>query len=204
MDTILKQKKITKGKLTRLTSQVNILKDQENNSISVIEVYESDVNSLYNEINNLNDDILKACPDSEYDKYETEMHELFSKVDVLKIILKDESRKLSKNDIQTKANSDTNVNNVKLPCIELPVFTFNYVDWISFRGLFLESVGNSQSLSISQKLQYLKLSVKGEAAMLLQSIQISDDNYEIAWKMLSQRFDNDTEIINSALNKLIS
>ena len=72
-----------KGKLTRLTLQVNSLKGQENNSISIVEVYESDVNSLYNKINNLNNNILKACRDSECDKYENEMHELFSKAVVL-------------------------------------------------------------------------------------------------------------------------
>ena len=78
------------------------------------------------------------------------------------------------------------------------------MDWILFCDLFLGSVGNNQSLSNSKKLQYLKLSVKLEAATLLLSIQISDENYEIAWKILSQRFENESEIINSALNKLIS
>ena len=93
---------------------------------------------------------------------------------------------------------------LKLSCIELSVFTSNYMDWILFQDLFLESFGNNQSLRNSQKLKYLKLSVKGEAATLLQSIQISDDNYEIAWKILSQGLENVIEIINSAINKLIS
>ena len=52
-------------------------------------------------------------------------------------------------------------------------------------------------------MQYIKLSVKREAATLLQSIQISDENFEITWKILSRRFVNETEIINSTLNKFI-
>lgn len=204
MEPILKRKKIIKGKLTRLITQVNSLQGQASNSISAIEVYETDVNSLYSEINNLNTDILSTCSDAEYDKYENEMHDLFAKLDVLKITLKDELKKISKNDIPSKINSENKVNNVKLPRIELPIFTSNYMDWISFRDLFLASVGNNDSLSGSQKLQYLKLSVKGEAFTLLQSIQLSDDNYEIAWKILSERFQNETEIVNAALNKLMS
>ncbi|GFV57412.1 uncharacterized protein TNCV_2299281 [Trichonephila clavipes] len=99
---------------------------------------------------------------------------------------------------------NTNVNNIKLPRIELPVFTSNYIDWISFRDLLLASVGNNSTLSDSQKLQYLKLSVKGEVATLLQSIQITNDNYKKAWNALTERYENEAEIINAALNKLVS
>ncbi|GFT93123.1 uncharacterized protein TNCV_4401081 [Trichonephila clavipes] len=66
------------------------------------------------------------------------------------------------------------------------------------------SVGNNSTLSDSQKLQYLKLSVKGEAATLLQSIQITNDNYKKAWNALTERYENEAEIINAALNKLVS
>ena len=62
----------------------------------------------------------------------------------------------------------------------MPVFTSNYLDWISFRDLFLASVKNNENLSINLKLQYHKHSAKGEAATLLQSIQISGDNNEVA------------------------
>ncbi|GFU64560.1 uncharacterized protein TNCV_304991 [Trichonephila clavipes] len=75
---------------------------------------------------------------------------------------------------------------------------------ISFRDLFLASVGNNSILSDSQKLQYLKLSVKAEAATLLQSVQITNDNYKKAWNALTERYENEAEIINAALNKLIS
>ncbi|GFX04544.1 transposable element Tcb2 transposase [Trichonephila clavipes] len=88
--------------------------------------------------------------------------------------------------------------------IELPVFTSNDIDWTSFCDLFLASVGNNSTLSDSQKLQYLKLSVKGEAATLLLSIQITNDNYKKAWNALTERYENEAEIINAALNKLVS
>ncbi|GIY68606.1 hypothetical protein CDAR_532941 [Caerostris darwini] len=149
----------------------------------------------------------RIVTDSEFDKYEQEMPELFSRLDSLKITLKDELKKLIKNDnssnaCQSKVN--TNVNSLKLPRVELPVVTFNFIDWISFRDLFLASVGNNESLNDSQKLQYVKLSVKGEAATLLQSIQISNENDEKAGIALTERYEHETEIINAALNKLVS
>ncbi|GFY54291.1 uncharacterized protein TNIN_57631 [Trichonephila inaurata madagascariensis] len=77
------------------------------------------------------------------------------------------------------------------------------MDWISFRDLFLASVGNNNTLSDSQKLQYLKLSVKGKETTLLQSIQITNDNYKRAWNALTKQYENEAEIINAALNKLV-
>ncbi|GIY23159.1 hypothetical protein CDAR_56001 [Caerostris darwini] len=96
MEGLLKQKRIVKGKLNRLITIVDNLQNQEN-SISVIEVHENIVNALDNEINKLNYDILCSCLDNEFDKYEQEMHELFDKLFSLKITLKDELKKLRKN-----------------------------------------------------------------------------------------------------------
>ncbi|GFR15818.1 uncharacterized protein TNCT_596411 [Trichonephila clavata] len=202
MDAILKQKKIVKGKLTRLVSKIDDIQNQAN-SESIIEVYEKDVNLIDTEVNNLNDNLLSTCTDEDFNGYEIEMHDLFSKLDTLKIILKEKMKKLVRNDNNTNACqniANTNVDNLKLPRIELPVFTSNYMEWISFRDLFLASVGNNNT----QKLQYLKLSVKGEAATLLQSIQITNYNYQKARNALTERYENEAEIINAALNKLVS
>ncbi|GFY59315.1 uncharacterized protein TNIN_315161 [Trichonephila inaurata madagascariensis] len=207
MDAILKLKKILKGKLTRLVSKIEDFQNQEN-SVSIIEVYEIDVNTIDIEINNLNDNFLSTCADENFNDYEVEMHGLFSKLDTLKINLKEEMKKLVKNDSNTNAcqNINTNVNNLKLPRIELPAFTSNYIDWISFHDLFLSSVGNNNTYSDSQKLQHFKHCTgrAREAATLLQSIQITNDNYKKVWNALMERYENEAEIINAALNKLVS
>ena len=51
-----------------------------------------------------------------------------------------------------------------------------------------------------QKLEYLKHSVKDKAATVLQSIQISDNNNEIARKMLLKSFENEFKIINLVIS----
>ncbi|GFR30236.1 hypothetical protein TNCT_736151 [Trichonephila clavata] len=76
MDAILKQKKIVKGKLTRLVSQIDDLQNQEN-SESIIEVHEKDVNLIDTEVNNLNDNLLSTCADEDFNGYEIEMHEIY-------------------------------------------------------------------------------------------------------------------------------
>ncbi|GFX86546.1 uncharacterized protein TNCV_3728151 [Trichonephila clavipes] len=46
--------------------------------------------------------------------------------------------------------------------------------------------------------------LEGEAATLLQSIQIKNDNYKKTWNALTERYENEVEIIHAALNKLVS
>ncbi|GIY00090.1 hypothetical protein CDAR_417841 [Caerostris darwini] len=110
MEDLLKHNRIVKGKLTRLFSKVDNLQNQEN-SISVIEVHENNENILDIEVNKLTNDILCSCLDNEFDKYEQEMHELFSKLNSLKMTLKDELKKLRKNDNSSNAcQSKVNTN----------------------------------------------------------------------------------------------
>lgn len=68
---------------------------------------------------------------------------------------------------------------VKLPNIDLPKFDGNYERWISFKDLFESLVSNAILFSI-QKLHYLKVSLMGEAVKVVASIELTNDNYEVA------------------------
>lgn len=73
---------------------------------------------------------------------------------------------------------------LQLPRISLPKFSGNFTEWENFRGLFESLVATKESLSNTAKLHYLKTSVTGEAALLLNNIQVTDSNYDGAWKLL--------------------
>jgi hypothetical protein len=46
--------------------------------------------------------------------------------------------------------------------------------------------------------------VKGEAAGLIKSYQITNDNYAEAWAQLKNRYSNEREIVNSILKRLFN
>lgn len=92
-----------------------------------------------------------------------------------------------------------NVQEVKLPKIEIAQFSGNYEDWTSFKDLFVSMIHNNKSISSVQKLHYLKSNVKGDADTLLKSIPVTEANYETAWKKLIGRFDNKRFIVDSLL-----
>jgi hypothetical protein len=91
---------------------------------------------------------------------------------------------------------------VKLPRVELPSFNGNFDNWQSFQDLFIATVHNNTSLSGAQKLQYLKSCLCGEASHLIKSFTVTDQNYTEAWGILTDRYDNKREIVNSIIKRL--
>jgi hypothetical protein len=90
---------------------------------------------------------------------------------------------------------------VRLPKLEIPDFTGNLLDWVSFRDMFQSTVHLSNSLTKVEKLAYLKSFVKDEPAQLLKSLTLCDANYDIAWLTLNERYQHDRELLFSILRK---
>ncbi|XP_071646703.1 uncharacterized protein [Temnothorax longispinosus] len=92
--------------------------------------------------------------------------------------------------------------NIKLPTINLPTFSGNYEAWMGFYDNFKSIVHDNENLSPVQKLQYLKSSLIDEAAQVIQSLEISSQNYEVAWALVVERYDNRRIIIQSHIRAL--
>jgi hypothetical protein len=150
-------------------------------------------------------EVEKACKDDNeveeqavaYEWYDDMLNDL--KVELLTI-----QATLEAAVVKTPTSPPSNSSNVKLPRIEIPEFTGKYEDWTSFEDLFLATYGNNQKLQDSEKLQYLKTYVKGEAAGLFKSYQITNANYAEAWDLLKNRYSNERKIVNSILKRLFS
>ncbi|KMQ86488.1 hypothetical protein RF55_14513 [Lasius niger] len=76
-------------------------------------------------------------------------------------------------------------------------------EWENFRGIFESLVATNDSLSNTQKLHYLKASLTDEAAILVSNIRVSDANYEAAWRLLVDEFDNQNAIIHAHIHHLL-
>ncbi|XP_071632826.1 uncharacterized protein [Temnothorax longispinosus] len=87
-----------------------------------------------------------------------------------------------------------------LPRISLPNFSGAFPEWENFRGIFESLVDKNESLTKTQKLHYLKASLSGEAAVLINNIHISDANYKAAWQLLLDEYDNRNAIIHANIH----
>ncbi|GFV32476.1 DUF1758 domain-containing protein [Trichonephila clavipes] len=70
--------------------------------------------------------------------------------------------------------------NVKLPSINLPEFSGQYIDWLQFKSQFVSLIHDNTSLSDSQKLYYLQSALKGHAKQL----QTVNDSYSSLFEAL--------------------
>ncbi|XP_047988411.1 uncharacterized protein LOC125228017 [Leguminivora glycinivorella] len=90
------------------------------------------------------------------------------------------------------------------PVMDIPPFSGNYQQWVSFKDLFNEAIHHNRSMSNAQKMQFLKNKVKGEAEKLIQHLNISSENYETCWDILNHRYNNTKLIFTAHLNNLLS
>lgn len=151
----------------------------------------------HDKIDDFNDNILSDLED--------EITGLFVSIQVL---TKPFTSRLNNSDV---SNSNTNVpacnrthgSNLKLPTLSLQTFNGSPDQWLSFSGLFEISVDKNPNLSNIEKLQYLLTSLLGEPLALVRNLPITSQNYDIAWDILKQRYQNNRKIISLHINNLI-
>ena len=86
---------------------------------------------------------------------------------------------------------------VKLPPLDLPTFSGNYDSWLGFYDTFVALIHSNNNLSNVQKFYYLQSCLKGESARVIHSLEVNDRNYEVAFKLLRERYENTKFIIQS-------
>lgn len=111
---------------------------------------------------------------------------------------------LNTHDSGSDANEPFNLNNIKLPTIELPKYDGRYEAWLEFRDTFESLIHKNMSISNIQKFHYLRASLQGEAAEVIRSIEFCSDNYENAYKSLKERYDNTRLLIHNHLQSIFS
>ncbi|XP_029156123.1 uncharacterized protein LOC114946183 [Nylanderia fulva] len=94
--------------------------------------------------------------------------------------------------------------NFHLPRITLPKFSGRFLEWESFKSTFESLVAKNDALSNTQKFHYLKTSIIGDAALKINNLRISDANYESAWQLLVDEYDDRLTLIQSHLHAFMN
>lgn len=177
---------------------------------SVYELSErlKDVSSLYKEFRELQDEIEGECEEEMI----ADQYALRSKIEdsyYFCVSTFQEEMDRIKQQQQPPVNPNVNQQNnnnadIKLPRIKLPQFSSSYKDWPSFKDLYVSLIHDNASLKNVQKFHYLKDNVHGEAANLIKSLHMTDNNYPEAWKRIKDRFEHKRFIVDSHLQSLFS
>ncbi|GAB0086571.1 hypothetical protein DMENIID0001_006610 [Sergentomyia squamirostris] len=93
---------------------------------------------------------------------------------------------------------------VKLPQMNLPTFDGKFSQWMSFKDRFTASVVNYPRISNVTRLEYLKSTLTGDAASAVKNIAITDDNFQVAWKILVDKFERKNDIAGEHIRAFYS
>lgn len=102
------------------------------------------------------------------------------------------------------SRTSNNHNLVKLPAITLPKFNGLHQQWLCFRDTFKSLIHSNDDIDNINKFHYLRASLEGSAALVIQSVDFSGNNYTIAWKLLCDRFDNKRLLLQNHVSALFN
>ncbi|XP_030753971.1 uncharacterized protein LOC115880817 [Sitophilus oryzae] len=106
--------------------------------------------------------------------------------------------------IASAGASTSNTQAIKLPTIQLPKFEGFYESWLEFRDTFESLIHLNSSINKIQKFHYLRASLGGDAGQVIKSLEFSADNYEIAWNILCERYNNTRLLTNNHIKSLFN
>lgn len=74
--------------------------------------------------------------------------------------------------------------------MHLSEFSAEYENWIEFIDTFISLIHSDTAIDNMTKHIYLRSVLKAEAAEVIKSVELSGANYEIAWQLLMDRYNN--------------
>lgn len=101
-------------------------------------------------------------------------------------------------------SSASNHKLVKLPVIQLPKFSGSYENWLEFHDTFLSLIHSNDEIDEINKFHYLRSSLEGSAAVVVKSVEFCSKNYQTAWKLLCDRFDNKRLLLQNHVSAIFN
>ncbi|KAJ8909967.1 hypothetical protein NQ315_005974 [Exocentrus adspersus] len=86
---------------------------------------------------------------------------------------------------------------------DVDIFTGDYSKWVQFRDCFQAVVGRNATLSGVQKLFHLRKSLSPEVLKNIQSLALTDANYEVAWNILVKRYEKGKRIVETHIREIL-
>ncbi|GFX32017.1 integrase catalytic domain-containing protein [Trichonephila clavipes] len=140
--------------------------------------------------------------------------EIFESLEIIQLDIEDINQRIETTEVGLKLlmyslkNSenvninlnDNGKNSIRLPQIPLPEFSGVIAEFSNFKNPFINLISNNEQLNDSQKLYYLRASLKGEAKLL----ESPSDSFDSLFKALEDRYENKRQLIDSHVLEIIN
>lgn len=101
------------------------------------------------------------------------------------------------------SNPTSNTFGVKMPQIRIVQFDGQYENWPEFRDLF-SGLMKKYKGDECERIFHLKNWLVDEPKQLIQHIAVQNGNFDEAWRLLTERYENTSAIVDSHLKSLFS
>ena len=101
----------------------------------------------------------------------------------------------------TNVNVVTKMKPGRLPEVKLAIFKGNFGEWETFWSTFRTNVDVRNDIERSTKFIYLAQSLEGEPKEMISGLAITDDNYNLAIRILRDRYNNAFKQTNVLLQR---
>lgn len=141
---------------------------------------------------------------SEREIFENRFHSILAKAKVIfeKFNPISENNETQSESLSIRESNSVRFDGIKLPEIKLPKFDGSYETWMEFRDIFESLIHNNPQISGIQKFHYLRASLVSSAPQVIQSLEFSSENYDIAWNTLCERFNNNRLLIQNHIKAI--
>jgi len=200
LQVFVKKLAASRGALTKSLNKMNVLENQEEIDISQIRSIKATIEAQSTRLETLNDGIDTIIGkhdadalDEQYEKaeeYRSKTSDCLSRCEMLL-----EMEKSNKEESQK--------HHMKLPKLTLPTFNGDVIEWHEFIEAFTLVV-DQNPMNDFEKLQYLKSSLKGEAADILSGLPLTKNNYSVAVELLKNRYGSKKRVLRMHIRSLLS
>lgn len=202
---LVKKRGIIKGRFTRFSNFVNALQTESDRVLSLhskedLKLRVQGGSKLFAEFSDLQSKIEESVLEIDLEEQLIQREQFedcyYSTLARAECLLKEEGIASSSKTI----SSDS----VKLPTISVPTFDGTSEHWLQFRDTFSSLVHDSNKIGNIQKFHYLKSSLIGSAALVIDSIEFCADNYLVAWELLLNRYNNYRLLVHNHVKALFN
>ncbi|KAL7304555.1 hypothetical protein TKK_0003339 [Trichogramma kaykai] len=103
----------------------------------------------------------------------------------------------------TSIVAGNNTHRLKLPVADLPKFDGDISNWLSFKNTFMTMVGDSDIPKL-QKFMYLQNCLVGDALRKISIYNVSEENFDHAWKLLLESYDKKRILMAKHLDAILT
>lgn len=223
---LIHQRGAVKGKLTRVKSALRHSVEEPNQNITNIhflQLHQKTVEHCYREYNDFQNRIYELPLSDErraeqLEKY-VEFESLYNNVVIQLSVLMEQATKKTAATVAAPSpafiSSDALQKPVQqlmfpaqpyLPPLQVPLPTFDgsYEKWYSFKSMFTTVMDRYQQEDPALKLYHLRNCLVGQAAGIIDQDLVNNNDYDAAWMVLKQRFEDKRIIIDKHVENLFN